>query len=150
MLSLLPPQPTHHPESPGKHYRNRNCNFSVWKKKSFCLRLTCILLLQIDLPAASFFTSPALQKTTLAVLQALCRECTLGLLARECFSTKIPATAPARPPRGWHLEKLARKKVWNVIVTPPEPYALQIKHLLSQMNSSSLLYMHGFHSKKVF
>lgn len=146
MLSLLPPQPTHHADSPGKHHRNKNCNLPVLNKKSFCQQVTGIFLLQIDLPAAGFFTSPALQKPTSAVLRALCRECTRGLAARERSSTEIPAAAPAQRQR---LEKLGCKKVWNSIVTPLEPYSLQIKRLLNQINSNSLLYMHGFHSEKV-
>lgn len=101
VLSLLPPQPTHHPESPGKHYRNKNCNLPVLNKKSFCQRVTRILLLQIDLPAAGFFTSPALQKPTSAVLQASCRESTppQGLRQESALALKSPLLL--RPGQRW-------------------------------------------------
>lgn len=99
MLSLLPPQPTPLPEAPGKHDQNKNCDFPVWKRK--CFLPTHILLLQPELPAAGLLTSPALQETTCALLQALC---TLGLVARETL--RCPHCCPRATRAGLCLEQL--------------------------------------------
>lgn len=101
---------------------------------------TLILHLQIDLPAAGLLTSPALQETTSALLQALC---TLGLVAREtprsphyCSRATTAGLMPgtAGLPRNFGA---ASSHLWSLILC-------QSKQLLNQINSCSLLYTHGF------
>lgn len=118
MLSLLPPQPTPHPGSPGKHDQNENCSPLVWKRK--CFLPTHIPLLKIDPPAAGLVISPALKETTSALLQALC---TLGLVARGT------PRSPHYCNQGWASawNSWVAKKLWNSMFTPLEPHSLPIK-----------------------
>ena len=80
------PKPTHHPESPGKHYRSKNCNLPVWNKKSFCPQVTRALLLQTDLPAAGFFASRSAENGFCSSASLVPRE---HPRARERSSTQV-------------------------------------------------------------
>lgn len=139
MLSLLPPQPT-------PPWVTRKTPGSEWElqfpglEEEMLFLPTLILHLQIDLPAAGLLTSPALQETTSALLQALC---TLGLVAREtprsphyCSRATTAGLMPgtAGLPRNFGA---ASSHLWSLILC-------QSKQLLNQINSCSLLYTHGF------